>query len=225
MESFQKYLESAGRKVSAEPKSSAAALQAARRPSKRGPMRARSGHRALRQRLLSENPISLDEPTERFLRHLHESAPELSIAGELARRFASYARWYRARNGSNIPGIATWLRLQQASAVTSRLCSVQRRALQIDGDRFLRLCLHSAPSTRLPRHRRPCTEPGVTRQVDIRVCVARHYVFFRQLDNGDLGVMNSLHERMDLPARLMDDLVAISEKQPFRASGPTLMCS
>ncbi|OCP37470.1 type II toxin-antitoxin system RelE/ParE family toxin [Ensifer sp. LC163] len=40
----------------------------------------------------------------------------------------------------------------------------------------------------------------------------RHYVFFRELDNGDLGVMSILHERMDLPVRLMDDLVAISEK-------------
>lgn len=40
----------------------------------------------------------------------------------------------------------------------------------------------------------------------------RHYVFFRELNNGDLGVMSILHERMDLPVRLMEDLVAISEK-------------
>jgi len=39
-----------------------------------------------------------------------------------------------------------------------------------------------------------------------------HYVFFRELDNGDLGVMSILHERMDLPVRLKEDLVALSEK-------------
>jgi plasmid stabilization system protein ParE len=40
----------------------------------------------------------------------------------------------------------------------------------------------------------------------------RHYVFFRKLDNGDLGIMSILHERMDLPVRLMDDLAALFEK-------------
>jgi len=39
-----------------------------------------------------------------------------------------------------------------------------------------------------------------------------HYVFFRELDNGDLGVMSILHERMDVPVRLAEDLSAISEK-------------
>jgi len=39
-----------------------------------------------------------------------------------------------------------------------------------------------------------------------------HYVFFRELDNGDLGVMSILHEKMNLPVRLMDDLVALDEK-------------
>ncbi len=40
-----------------------------------------------------------------------------------------------------------------------------------------------------------------------------HYVFFRMLDNGDLGVMSILHERMDLPVRLKDDLAALDEKK------------
>lgn len=39
-----------------------------------------------------------------------------------------------------------------------------------------------------------------------------HYVFFRELDNGDLGVMSILHEKMDLPVRLMEDLTALDEK-------------
>lgn len=39
-----------------------------------------------------------------------------------------------------------------------------------------------------------------------------HYLFFRVLDNGDLGVMSILHERMDLPVRLKEDLVALRSK-------------
>jgi toxin ParE1/3/4 len=39
-----------------------------------------------------------------------------------------------------------------------------------------------------------------------------HYLFFRELDNGDLGVMCILHERMDVPVRLVEDLAALSEK-------------
>ena len=42
----------------------------------------------------------------------------------------------------------------------------------------------------------------------------RHYVFFRELDNGDLGVMSILHERMDLPVRLVDDLAMLFDKVP-----------
>ena len=40
----------------------------------------------------------------------------------------------------------------------------------------------------------------------------RHFVFFRELGNGDLGVMNILHEKMDLPVRLRDDLAALDAK-------------
>ena len=39
-----------------------------------------------------------------------------------------------------------------------------------------------------------------------------HCLFFRELDNGDLGVMSILHERMDVPVRLAEDLAALSEK-------------
>jgi toxin ParE1/3/4 len=40
----------------------------------------------------------------------------------------------------------------------------------------------------------------------------RHYLFFRELDNGDLGVMSILHERMDVPVRLREDLSALFDK-------------
>ena len=38
----------------------------------------------------------------------------------------------------------------------------------------------------------------------------RHYLFFRPLPSGKIGVMSILHERMDLPARLFEDLGRLS---------------
>ncbi|RWJ42130.1 MAG: transposase [Mesorhizobium sp.] len=64
--------------------------------------------------LLSEAPTSLDEQTKRFLHHLHENAPELSIAGELARRFAATIR------GDNDTGLDQWI----ADATGSELASL-----------------------------------------------------------------------------------------------------
>jgi toxin ParE1/3/4 len=37
----------------------------------------------------------------------------------------------------------------------------------------------------------------------------RHYVLFRELPSGKLGVMSILHDRMDLPARLSEDLARL----------------
>ncbi|WFU10601.1 type II toxin-antitoxin system RelE/ParE family toxin [Rhizobium sp. CB3090] len=37
----------------------------------------------------------------------------------------------------------------------------------------------------------------------------RHYIFFRELPSGKIGVMSILHERMDLPVRLREDLTSI----------------
>ena len=34
----------------------------------------------------------------------------------------------------------------------------------------------------------------------------RHYLFFRELASGKIGVMSILHERMDVPARLVEEL-------------------
>ncbi|WP_432417129.1 type II toxin-antitoxin system RelE/ParE family toxin [Agrobacterium salinitolerans] len=39
-----------------------------------------------------------------------------------------------------------------------------------------------------------------------------HYLFFRKLDNGDLGVMSILHERMDMAVRLREDLMALDAR-------------
>lgn len=35
-----------------------------------------------------------------------------------------------------------------------------------------------------------------------------HYIFFRELSGGEIGVITILHENMDLPARIRDDFVA-----------------
>ena len=40
-----------------------------------------------------------------------------------------------------------------------------------------------------------------------------HYVFFRELGNGDLGVTSILHERMDMAVRLKEDLAALHAKE------------
>ena len=40
----------------------------------------------------------------------------------------------------------------------------------------------------------------------------RHYIFFREIGNGDLGVISLLHERMDIPVRLAEDLAGISAR-------------
>ncbi|WP_431311662.1 ISL3 family transposase [Neomesorhizobium albiziae] len=64
--------------------------------------------------LLSEDPTSLEAQTERFLHHLHENAPELSIAGELARRFAALIR------GDDDAGLEQWI----ADATNSELASL-----------------------------------------------------------------------------------------------------
>jgi hypothetical protein len=43
-------------------------------------------------------------------------------------------------------------------------------------------------------------------------------LFFRELDNGDLGVMSIMHERIDVQVRLAEDLAALSEKtEPSQA--------
>jgi len=41
-----------------------------------------------------------------------------------------------------------------------------------------------------------------------------HYVFFRELDNSDIGIMSVLHERIDLAVRLREDLAALSSREP-----------
>lgn len=40
----------------------------------------------------------------------------------------------------------------------------------------------------------------------------RHYIFFREFSNGDIGVMSILHDAMDIPVRLKEDLFRIISK-------------
>lgn len=40
----------------------------------------------------------------------------------------------------------------------------------------------------------------------------RHYIFFRELSGGRIGVLSLLHDRMDVPVRLADDLRALNDR-------------
>jgi toxin ParE1/3/4 len=40
----------------------------------------------------------------------------------------------------------------------------------------------------------------------------RHYLFFRELPSSKIGVMAILHDRMDMPVRLHEDLSGIADK-------------
>jgi len=40
-----------------------------------------------------------------------------------------------------------------------------------------------------------------------------HYVFFRELSAGNIGVMSILHERSDIPVHLKKDIVRIRDKE------------
>lgn len=64
--------------------------------------------------LSSKGPTSFDGRTERFLHHLYEDAPELSNAGELARRLAALIR------GDDDAGLDQWTE----DALSSELASL-----------------------------------------------------------------------------------------------------
>jgi transposase len=70
--------------------------------------------------LLSEDPQSLEEQTERFLHHLHEHAPELSIAADLARRFAALIR------GNDDAGLEQWIADAKDSELASLAAGIDR---------------------------------------------------------------------------------------------------
>lgn len=69
--------------------------------------------------LLSEEPGALDDANQRFLHHLFEHAPELLVAGELARRFAALIRgddsaaldqWIADAAGTELDALARGIR-------------------------------------------------------------------------------------------------------------------
>lgn len=41
---------------------------------------------------------------------------------------------------------------------------------------------------------------------------AHHYIIFRQLADGRIGIITILHEKMDLPVRLADDLLRMTRQ-------------
>jgi len=66
--------------------------------------------------LLGTDPATFDDETGRFLHHLNESAPQLAIAADLARRFAAMLR------GDDDAGLEQWI----AEAAESELSSLAK---------------------------------------------------------------------------------------------------
>jgi toxin ParE1/3/4 len=61
-----------------------------------------------------------------------------------------------------------------------------------------------------------CSLPGrlvVPEQLDIALYFGRykqHWIFFKELSSGDIGIAAILHDAMDIPVRLQDDLSKLS---------------
>lgn len=79
--------------------------------------------------LLSQEPNTLDDATQRFLNHLFEHAPTLRVAGELARRFAALIRgddeaalerWIGDTAGTELDALAKGIR-RDINAVKSAI--------------------------------------------------------------------------------------------------------
>jgi transposase len=70
--------------------------------------------------LLSQEPASLDELARRFLHHLYETAPELAVAGEFARRFTARIR------GDSDAGLDQWIEDAMASELASLATGISR---------------------------------------------------------------------------------------------------
>lgn len=71
-------------------------------------------------------------------------------------------------------------------------------------DAYIRSLVAAITQAQNERHRwRPLRDRSLPGVFFIRH--EHHYIFFRQLSDGALGVISILHENMDIPARLKDD--------------------
>jgi len=71
-------------------------------------------------------------------------------------------------------------------------------------DAYLRSLIAAVTQVQTERHRwRPLRDRTLSGVYFIRH--EHHYIFFRELSGGTLGVISILHENMDIPARLRED--------------------
>ena len=71
-------------------------------------------------------------------------------------------------------------------------------------DKYVRALVDAINAIGGERHRwRPVMDEGMQGVFFFRH--QHHYVFFRELSKGALGVISVLHENMDLPSRLRED--------------------
>jgi plasmid stabilization system protein ParE len=80
----------------------------------------------------------------------------------------------------------TWGEKQADACVRSLVAAVEQ--IQAERQRWRPLRDRALPGNYFTRHR-------------------HHYVFFRELSGGEIGVISILHENMDIPARLREDAV------------------
>jgi plasmid stabilization system protein ParE len=71
-------------------------------------------------------------------------------------------------------------------------------------DKYVRGLVEAAERVQGQRHRwRPVGDPELPGVFFFRY--KHHHVFFRELDDGVLGVISILHESMNIPSRLKED--------------------
>ena len=65
--------------------------------------------------------------------------------------------------------------------------------------------IQKAEARQIPWRRLP--KQALLSEIDVyQIHYKRHYIFFRKLKNGGLGVMSVLHDAMDIPGRLREIL-------------------
>ena len=81
----------------------------------------------------------------------------------------------------------------------------ERKWGEEQADKYVRGLVEAVERVQGQRHRwRPVGDPQIQGVFFVRY--EHHHVFFRELDGGVLGVISVLHESMDIPSRLREDV-------------------
>lgn len=76
-------------------------------------------------------------------------------------------------------------------------------------DCFRKLAEKKIPWRAAPRH----IAPALSKKRALYYArYERHYIFFRALKNKDIGILSVLHDAVDIPVKLREDLAKIEER-------------